>query len=122
MHLALVLVVAAGVLTFVPSLAVAQGLLQTMQVFETRCAQCHGSATAVTAEAVRAPSRAMLAQLTPERVVDALTSGSMQANAQGMSDAAKRSVAEYLTGRPLGSAASGAASTMKNQCVAKPVG
>jgi len=120
----IVFVVAAGLLTFISSIAAAQGLLQTMQVFETRCAQCHGSGsgTGATTEAVRAPSRAMLAQLTPERVVDALTSGSMQANAQGMSDAAKRNVAEFLTGRPLGSAASGAASTMKNQCAAKPIG
>lgn len=108
---------------FLPTLSTAQGLLQTMQVFESRCAQCHGSATApVTDDAVRAPSRAMLAALTPERVLDALTTGSMQANAKGLSDATKKAVAEFLTSRPVGSSASGAASAMKNQCAAKPAG
>lgn len=110
-------------LVLTPSVSAAQGLLQTMQVFESRCAQCHGSAMApVTDDAVRAPSRAMLAALTPERVLDALTTGSMQANAKGLSDNIKKAVAEFLTGRPIGSAASGAASTMKNQCAAKPAG
>lgn len=106
-----------------PTTAAAQGLLQTMQAFESRCAQCHGSATTpVTDDAVRAPSRAMLAALTPERVLDALTSGSMQANAKGLPDNTKRAIAEFLTGRPIGSAASGAATAMKNQCTAKPAG
>jgi polyvinyl alcohol dehydrogenase (cytochrome) len=109
--------VAALLLAF-PAAGSAQ-LLQTMQAFEQRCAQCHGNAAAA-AEA-RAPNRDMLAQLTPERVLAALTTGSMQANAAGMSDALKRGVAEYITGRPVGSSASGAASNMKNQCTAKPL-
>jgi polyvinyl alcohol dehydrogenase (cytochrome) len=116
---------AAVVAVCIPSTVFAQGLLQTMQVFETRCAQCHGSATVAPEkvdEAVRAPSRAMIAQLTPERVLDALTTGSMQANAKGLPDNLKKSLAEFLTGRPIGSAASGAASAMKNQCTAKPIG
>lgn len=89
-----------------------------MQAFEQRCTQCHGPAAAE----MRAPDRAMLAQLTPERVLAALTTGSMQANAAGMSDAQKRQIAEYITGRPLGSAASGAAAPMPNRGAAKPIG
>ena len=120
-----IFVLVAAAILATPAAAVAQGLLQTMQVFESRCAQCHGSAAAApdtVDEAVRAPSRAMLAQLTPERVLDAMTSGSMQANAKGLNDNLKRSIAEFLTGRPIGSAASGHASKMPNQCVAKPLG
>jgi polyvinyl alcohol dehydrogenase (cytochrome) len=109
--LALALVVA------VPSTARAQ-LLQLMQTFEARCGSCHNAK----AVEVRAPSREMLAELPPERVYDALTTGSMQANAQGMSDAAKRAMAEFISGRPLGSSKSGHASTMPNRCEAKPVG
>jgi polyvinyl alcohol dehydrogenase (cytochrome) len=121
-HLA---VLSAVLVVCAPAAAYAQGLLQTMQVFETRCAQCHGSATVAPEkvdEAVRAPSRAMLAQLTPERVLDAMTTGSMPANAKGLPDNLKKSLAEFLTGRPIGSAASGAAAAMKNQCAARPVG
>lgn len=114
---AILLVFAAGVLVLVPSTSSAQ-LLQTMQNFEQRCAQCHGASAA----ASRAPDRAMLAQLTPEHVVEALTTGSMQANAQGMSEAQKKAIAEFLTGRPVGSATSGAASAMPNRCDARPIG
>jgi polyvinyl alcohol dehydrogenase (cytochrome) len=121
---AIVPVVAAGIVLMLSSSSQAQGLLQTMQVFESRCAQCHGSATtpADGGDAVRAPSRAMLTELTPERILDAMNNGSMQANAKGMSEVMKRGVAELISGRPLGSAASGAASAMKNQCTAKPAG
>ncbi|MEP6782240.1 MAG: PQQ-binding-like beta-propeller repeat protein, partial [Acidobacteriota bacterium] len=112
-------VLAALVLLLIPSLASAQGgLLQSMQNFEARCTQCHGA----DAPESRAPSRVMLSEMTPDHVLEVLTTGSMQVNAQGLSDAAKRSLAEYITGRPVGAAASGAASAMKNQCTAKPIG
>jgi len=110
-------VLAAGLLFLAPTDSSAQ-LLQTMQNFEGRCAQCHGANAAER----RAPSREALADLTPERVVEALTTGPMQAQAQGMSDAAKRAMAEFITGRPVGSAKSGAASAMPNRCEAKPIG
>ena len=100
-----------------PAASAAQ-LLQIMQNFEARCAQCHGPKAAE----LRAPTRDALAELTPERVLDALTTGAMQAQAQGMSDAMKRAMAEFITGRPIGSAKSGHASTMPNRCDAKPVG
>ena len=107
------------VLLLIPSLAAAQGgLLPSMQNFEARCTQCHGSG----APDSRAPSRAMLAEMTPDHIFEVLTTGSMQVNAQGLNDAAKRSLAEFITGRPIGAAASGAASAMKNQCTAKPIG
>ena len=91
-------------------------LLQTMQVFETRCAQCHGAGAAER----RTPDRAALSMLTPERILETLTTGSMAVNATGLSDAVKRGLAEVLSGRTLGSSVSGRASAMKNHCSAKP--
>ena len=89
-----------------------------MPLFEQRCAQCHGAGAAEK----RAPDRKMLAELTPERILDALTTGSMVPNATGIPDLQKRYLAEFLSGRPLGSAQAGQASAMKNQCTAKPAG
>src|SRR5688500_2732209 len=108
------LVVASIVLAF-PAAGSAQ-LLQTMQVFETRCAQCHGAGAAER----RTPDRAALSMLTPERIFESLTTGSMAVNATGLSDAVKRGLSEMLSGRTFGSSASGRASTMKNPCSARP--
>ena len=58
--------------------------------------------------------------MTPERIFEALTKGSMVANATGLSEGQKRQLAELLSGRPLGSSTSGHASAMKNQCEARP--
>lgn len=87
-----------------------------MPLFESRCAQCHGGNAAER----RAPDRSMLGQMTPERILAALTSGSMVPNATGISDGQKRNLAELISGRPLGSSASGQASAMTNQCTARP--
>src|SRR5688500_9922855 len=89
-----------------------------MPVFEQRCAQCHGA----NATERRAPDRRMLAELTPERILDALTTGSMVPNATGLSDTQKRYLAEFLSGRPLGSSKAGQAAAMPNRCEAKPIG
>ena len=58
--------------------------------------------------------------MTPEHILEALTTGSMVANATGLSDGQKRNLAQLISGRPLGMATSGQASTMKNRCEAKP--
>jgi polyvinyl alcohol dehydrogenase (cytochrome) len=114
---AIVPVFAASFLFLIPTTSAAQ-LLQTMQLFEARCAQCHGPSAAEN----RAPSRDMLSEMSPDRVLEALMTGSMQANAQGLSDPQKRALAEFLTGRPVGSSKNGQASAMPNRCEAKPVG
>lgn len=92
-------------------------VLTGMALFEQHCGRCHSSQTAGS----RAPDRLALSQRTPEAILEAITTGSMRVNAQGLTDAQKRLVAEQLTLRPLGSSASGAASTMKNPCSATPV-
>jgi polyvinyl alcohol dehydrogenase (cytochrome) len=72
-------------------------------IFQTACANCHEPAVG------RAPNHEQLAVLTPERVVEALTSGTMNPMAAGLSDADIRAVATYLTGRqPIASSATAA--------------
>src|SRR5262245_39159732 len=102
-------------LLFVPTTSSAQ-VLQMMPVFEPRCAQCHGANAAER----RAPDRSAIAAMTPERILAALTTGSMVANSTGISDGQKRALAELLSGRPMGVSESGKASAMKGQCTAKP--
>jgi polyvinyl alcohol dehydrogenase (cytochrome) len=107
------LLAASFVLLLVPRSSFSQ-VLQVMPLFESRCAQCHGAA----ANERRAPDRSALMQMTPERILAALTTGSMTANAAGISDGQKRALAELLSGRPMGVSESGKASAMKGQCTA----
>jgi len=99
-----------------PARASAQAIL-ALGTFEQRCGTCHTKPTDD-----RTPSRETLRQRTPEQVLDALTTGSMKANAEGLTDQQKRMIAEFITDRPLGAAANGAASAMPNRCAAKPLG
>ena len=66
--------------------------------FQTRCASCHGNQNVE-----RAPSAITIREMTPERIYAALTTGSMQAQSQGLSDAQKKILAEFMSGRPTGS-------------------
>jgi polyvinyl alcohol dehydrogenase (cytochrome) len=86
-----------------------------MALFGQRCGSCHENP----APGSRAPDRTALSQRTPEAILDAITTGAMKENAAGMSDQQKRIVAEQLTGRPLGAAASGAVSM---HCPARTIG
>ena len=110
--------IVSAVLFWLAPAPVSAQVLQVMPLFEQRCAQCHGAGAAER----RAPDRKMLGELTPERILDALTSGAMVPNATGISDIQKRYLAEFLSGRPLGSSQAGQASAMKNRCEAKPIG
>ncbi len=84
-----------------------------MSAFERECTKCHGNAAVE-----RAPSPAAIRQMPPERIYAAITTGSMQTQAANLSDEQKRRLAEYMGGRPLGSAALGDASQMPNRCPA----
>ncbi|MGH8150805.1 MAG: PQQ-binding-like beta-propeller repeat protein [Steroidobacteraceae bacterium] len=85
-------------------------------IFQTQCTRCHGNPRA----AARAPSPATLRQMPPERIYAALTTGSMRIEARQLSDAQKRRVAEFMSGRPLGSAAQGSVKTMQGRCRSNP--
>ena len=80
--------------------------------FERRCAICHDNPGPDS----RAPGREALRQLTPERVLAALTTGSMVSQATGMNDDQKRAMAELVTGKPFGDATPRTAASMKNRC------
>ncbi len=82
-----------------------------ISAFERECTKCHGNAAVE-----RAPSPAAIRQMPPERIYAALTTGVMQTQAAKLSDEQKRRLAEYMGGRPLGSAALGDASQMPNHC------
>src|SRR5579862_9823802 len=83
----------------------AQGA-QGIRIFEEHCATCH--MTAPDPER-RIPSRDALRLQTPEAILEKITTGSMAPNAQALSADQKRLVAEFLAGRPIGAAESGAA-------------
>ncbi len=100
-------------LVMTPALAGAQ-VLTGLALFEQHCGSCHSAP----AGSSRAPDRIALSQRTPEVILEAMTTGSMRVNAQALTDVQKRVIAEQIALRPLGSSASGAASAMKNACVA----
>ncbi len=83
--------------------------------FQTQCAQCHGNPNVP-----RAPSAEALREMTPEKIYAALTTGPMQQQASALNDAQKKAVAEFMAGRPLGSAQSGGSETMGFQCRTNP--
>jgi polyvinyl alcohol dehydrogenase (cytochrome) len=83
--------------------------------FQTKCMMCHGNPNVD-----RAPSPAAIREMTPERIYDALTTGVMKSQGQGMSDAEKRTLALFMSGRPMGSMQQGDAKNMPNKCQANP--
>ena len=84
-----------------------------ISAFERECTKCHGNAAVD-----RAPSPAAIRQMPPERIYTAITTGIMQSQAANLTDEQKRRLAEYMGGRPLGSAALADASQMPNRCPA----
>jgi polyvinyl alcohol dehydrogenase (cytochrome) len=82
-----------------------------ISAFERECTKCHGNAAVE-----RAPTPAAIRQMPPERIYAALTTGVMKTEAANLTDEQKRRLAEYMGGRPLGSAAVGDASQMPSHC------
>ena len=78
--------------------------------FTARCAGCHDTGKDGAAD------RYTLNRHTPEEVLASMTTGKMTPYAQGLSEYEKRVVAVYVGGRPLGAAALGDVSQMKNRC------
>jgi polyvinyl alcohol dehydrogenase (cytochrome) len=93
----------------------APGTEQGWATFQTRCTNCHGNPNVD-----RAPSIAAIRAMPPEKIYDALTTGVMQTQAAALSDQQKKGLAEFMSGRPLGSAKQGDAKSMPNQCPSNP--
>src|SRR5437773_1296013 len=83
--------------------------------FQTRCAVCHLNPTVD-----RAVPGAQIREMTPERIYESLTTGSMKEQSEGFSDVQKRRIAEFLSGRPMGSSKAGNAKDMPNKCANNP--
>ncbi len=83
--------------------------------FQTRCMGCHGNAAVPTA-----PSPEQIRQMTPERIYNSLTNGSMKTQGDALSEDQRRMLATFMSARPLGSLDQGAAASMPNHCAANP--
>ncbi len=83
-------------------------------VFQRICAACHLSIVQTSvadpgkALDARAVPRELLRMFPPGAIVNALTNGKMQAQGAPLSDAERRAVAEYASGKSLGAAAANA--------------
>ena len=91
--------------------------------FQTRCALCHANSVSErkgVRGAERAPTADVIRQMSPERIYQSLTTGSMQEQARELSEIAKIRVAEFMSSRPMGSARAGDASAMPNRCRTNP--
>lgn len=64
-------------------------------LYSARCNMCHGTGLG------GAPAADKLKESTPESIIEKLTTGTMSAMAAGLSDADKRDIAVYLSGKGL---------------------
>ena len=95
------LATAAVVLAVTPARPVFAQAADGAAVFQQACATCHLQP----APDSRAPSREVLAQLAPETILTALTTGNMFRQGSALSDAERRAVSAFLAGRPVGTPA-----------------
>ena len=86
-------------------------------IFGNVCGSCHSIEGANDAM-----SQDMLKQLTPEKLYEAMTTGTMKshADAANLTDEQRVAIAEWVSGRRLGSTARGGAETMSNKCATSP--
>src|SRR4051812_31845743 len=88
-------------------------------IYQQNCGTCHGT-NSKQIDGKTAASIGTLQELSPERIYEIITSGSMQAQAAALPDIQKRQIAEFLAARPLGSAESGEIKKMTNACTSNP--
>jgi polyvinyl alcohol dehydrogenase (cytochrome) len=93
----------------------APGTENGIAVFQTQCITCHGNPNVD-----RAPSPNAIREMSPERIYTALTTGVMKEQGDKLPDQDRRGVAEFMSGRPMGSAQQGDARNMPNQCRNNP--
>ena len=86
------------------------------QLFYNNCTKCHGNP-----EVPGAPDPAVIRQMSPERIYQALTLGSMRQMAKdlNLTDQQMRDISEYMGGRTLGAGNLTSAGAMQNRCASK---
>ncbi len=116
---ACVAIVAASLLP--AAAASAQTASRVIRQIDQRCASCHTNP-----DAERPPDVAgarpvtALRRLSAEALFQSMTTGSMRAHADGLTDEVKRAMAEFLSGRKLGMTDAAEARRMPNQCRTNP--
>src|SRR5262245_45642198 len=88
---------------------------QGFGLFQQRCVSCHGNPAFE-----KAPSPAALREMSPERILDALTSGVMKDVGAMLTEQQRSLVSESVAGRLLGTSATGDARSMPNVCATNP--
>ena len=88
---------------------------QAARLFDEKCTSCHSET-----RGQGTPDATTLRQLTPEAVYEALNKGDAHAPARQLSDADRRSLGEYLSGRNFMGSNAGEASSMPNELCAVP--
>src|SRR5437867_11495973 len=83
-------------------------------IFQQNCGTCHGN------EGKQAPSITELQNDSPEHIYEVLTSGKMKDQAAQIPDVQKRQIAEFVSGRPMGSDEAGDIKKMTNPCPTNP--
>ncbi len=117
----------AALILALPALALAQapaaarapqgsaGTESGFAVFQTRCMGCHGNPAVE-----RAPAPAVIREMSPEHIYEALTTGVMKGQGSALTEDQRRMLATFMSGRPLGSEEQGDAKSMPNQCASNP--
>jgi polyvinyl alcohol dehydrogenase (cytochrome) len=67
------------------------------EIYRRVCSSCHEQSNIA-----RMPQRDVIAEMSAEKVLAALTGGAMQTQASSLSIAERRAVSEYVTGKTLG--------------------
>jgi polyvinyl alcohol dehydrogenase (cytochrome) len=86
--------------------------------YQQNCGTCHGTEGTVT-NGRKAPSIGELQEYSPERILGVLNATNIPAHTGNFSEVQKREFAEFLSGRPMNSAA-GDSKTMTNKCTSNP--
>jgi polyvinyl alcohol dehydrogenase (cytochrome) len=98
-----------------PATVTGPGTESGIAIFQQHCMACHGNANVP-----QAPAPSAIREMTPERIYEALTNGTMKAYGATLTDDQRRMTATFLSGRPLGSLTQGDAKDMPNRCASNP--
>ena len=108
-----VLAAAIALLVVASASAFAQAAPDGAAVYQKACASCHQTPAAGS----RAPTREVLATIAPEAILTTLTTGNMFRQGSELTDAERRAVAGFLSGRPVGTPAP---ASIVGRCSATP--
>lgn len=89
------------------------------QLFQSTCANCHG-AQGLDVGGRTAPPLSTLNVLPPERIYQAITTGSMAVHAAAMPDKQKRDLTEFVARRPFFDVEGTGTARMSNRCTTNP--